>query len=115
MPNGTATATSNLNTFRIDGSYYTAGRVGVTLAYFSTTGAADSVRYAPDPVGGSRTGSPNSNGLMGELDFLPWLNTRLTAQYVVYTKFNGAQTDYDGSGRKASDNNTLYLVVWLVF
>ena len=110
-----ATATSTLNTFRIDGSYYTAGRVGATLAYFSTTGAADSVRYAPGPIGGSRTGSPNSNGIIGELDFLPWLNTRLTAQYVVYTKFNGAETDYDGSGRKASDNNTLYLLVWLVF
>ena len=50
-----------------------------------------------------------------ELDYLPWLNTRFTAQYVAYTKFNGASSNYDGSGRGASDNNTLYLLAWLVF
>jgi hypothetical protein len=110
-----ATATNTLKTFKVDGSYYTAGRVGATLAYFSTTGGADTLRYAPGPVTGSRLGSPNSNGLIAELDFLPWLNTRLTAQYVVYTKFNGASNNYDGSGRNASDNNTLYLLAWLVF
>jgi hypothetical protein len=33
----------------------------------------------------------------------------------VYTKFNGARNNYDGSGRNASDNNTLYLLAWLVF
>jgi chromate transport protein ChrA len=48
------------------------------------------------------------------LDFLPWLNTRLTAQYVVYSKFNGSSSNYDGSGRNASDNNTLFLLAWLV-
>ncbi len=110
-----ANASNTLKTFKIDGSYYTAGRVGATVAYFSTTGGADNVRYAPAPVVGSRLGSPNSNGIIGELDFLPWLNTRLTAQYVAYTKFNGSSTNYDGSGRNASDNNTLFLLVWLAF
>ena len=110
-----ASASNTLKTFRIDGSYYTPGRVGATFAYFATTGGADSLRYAAAPVSGSRVGSPNSNGIIAELDFLPWLNTRLTAQYVVYTKFNGASSNYDGSGRNASDNNTLYLLAWLVF
>ena len=105
-----ANRSNTLKTFKLDGSYYTPGRVGTTLAYFSTTGDADSLLYA-----GSSTHSPNSSGIIGELDFLPWLNTRLTAQYVVYTKFNGARNNYDGSGRNASDNNTLYLLVWLVF
>jgi hypothetical protein len=97
-----ANRSNTLKTFKLDGSYYTPGRVGTTLAYFSTTGDADSLLYA-----GSSTHSPNSSGIIGELDFLPWLNTRLTAQYVVYTKFNGARNNYDGSGRNASDNNTL--------
>ena len=35
--------------------------------------------------------------------------------YVAYQKFNGAKTNYDGSGRNASDNNTLYVLVWLMF
>ena len=52
--------------------------------------------------------------MVGELDFLPWLNTRFTLQYVAYDKFDGAHTAYDGV-RNASDNNTLYLLAWLVF
>jgi hypothetical protein len=32
-----------------------------------------------------------------------------------YTKFNGASTDYDGMGRNARDNNTLYLLGWFMF
>ncbi len=105
-----ATNPSNtLKTFKVDGSYYSAGRVGLTLSYFSTSGDADALRYA-----GSATGSPNSNGVVSELDFLPWLNTRFTLQYVAYDKFDGARTAYDGV-RNASDNNTLYLLAWLVF
>ncbi len=106
---GTATNLSNtLNTFKIDGSYYTAGRVGFTVSYFSITGDADALHY------GTLTGSPNSGGVVGELDFLPWLNTRFALQYVAYDKFDGARTAYDGV-RNASDNNTVFLMAWLVF
>lgn len=110
-----AALSSALRTFRADASFYTAGRVGATLAYFSTAGSRDTLRYRPAPVVGSRVGSPTSRGLTGELDYLPWLNTRLAVQYVAYAKFNGAGQDYDGFGRTASDNNTLYVSVWLVF
>lgn len=104
-----ASPSTILNTFKIDGSYYTPGRLGFTLAYFSTTGDADTLLYA-----GNTTKRPNSNGVIGELDFLPWLNTRFTLQYVAYDRFNGARRAYDGV-RNASDNNTLYLLAWLVF
>jgi hypothetical protein len=107
---GTATNPSNtLKTFKIDGSYYNAARLGLTVSYFSTSGDADALRYA-----GSATGSPNSNGVIGELDYLPWLNTRFTLQYVAYDKFDGARNAYNGV-RNASDNNTVYLLAWLVF
>jgi hypothetical protein len=113
---GAAANPSNvLRTFRADAALYTAGRVGATLAYFTTSGDADTLLYAPAPVSGSRTGSPNSSGLIGEFDVLPWLNTRLALQYVAYARFNGARNGYDGFGRNASDNNTLYVLVWLVF
>ena len=46
---------------------------------------------------------------------LPWLNTKLQIQYVGYDKFNGMRTNYDGSGRNASNNNTLYGLVWVNF
>jgi hypothetical protein len=108
---GTAANRSNtLKTFKVDASYYTPGRVGFTGGYFSTTGTVDDSLYKANA-----TRLPNSNGVIAELDYLPWLNTRLTAQYVVYTKFDGARLNYDGSGRNASDNNTLYLLAWLVF
>ena len=32
-----------------------------------------------------------------------------------YTKFNGASTNYDGNGRNARDNNTLFFNVWVAF
>jgi hypothetical protein len=43
----------------------------------------------------------------------PFANVRVGLQYTVYTKYDGASTNYDGTGRNASDNNTLYLFAWL--
>jgi hypothetical protein len=37
----------------------------------------------------------------------------LTAAYTGYTKFNGASRNYDGSGRNASANNSVYIALWL--
>jgi hypothetical protein len=34
---------------------------------------------------------------------------------VAYDRFNGAGHNYDGFGRNASDNNTLFLLAWLDF
>lgn len=45
----------------------------------------------------------------------PVANLRLGAQYTMYTKYNGAKTDYDGNGRNAKDNNTLFLFAWTSF
>jgi hypothetical protein len=78
-----------------------------------------SVFYAPDPVDGSRTGSPNSNGFILELDYLrleitKFLSLKASLQYTVYTKFNGSHSNYDAFGRDASDNNTLYFLIWLM-
>jgi hypothetical protein len=106
---------SKLRTARVDATYYNASRVGFTAGLFSTSGDADATLYPADPVEGSATGSPNSNGYILQFSYMPWLNTRLGLQYVGYNKFNGASTNYDGAGRDASDNNTLYLMTWLVF
>jgi len=73
------------------------------------------VLYAPNPVYGSRTGSPNSNGFILQAYYLPWERTKFTLQYTIYNKFNGSYSNYDGFGRNASMNNTLYLLAWLAF
>ena len=64
---------------------------------------------------GSASGKPDSKGFIFELAYLPWYNTRFSVQYTVYDRFNGGATDYDGSGRNAGDNDTLYLDAWLMF
>ena len=63
----------------------------------------------------SANGSPNTTGWILEADYLPWLNVKLSVQYTGYTKFNGGGANYDGYGRKASDNNTLYVAAWLAY
>jgi hypothetical protein len=113
-----ANQSDSLDTFRINFNYYYRshlGEIGGSLGYFSTTGDKDVLLYSPDPVDGSRTGSPNSNGFILEADFLPWEKFKLTVQYIIYDRFNGASSNYDGFGRDASDNNTLYLLVWYMF
>ena len=105
----------SLKTLKLTGEYYYQRTIGGTIGYFSTTGSHDPVLYTAAPVGGSANDSPDSSGYILEVNYLPWLNTKLQAQYVGYQKFNGQKTNYDGSGRNASDNNTMYLLVWLNF
>jgi hypothetical protein len=112
----TASVISNsLNTLKANFSWLPSLRGGMTLGYFLTSGTSDALLYSPSPVVGSGTGSPNSSGLTGEVVFNPWQNTRLGLQYVAYQKFNGASNGYDGAGRNASDNNTLYAYLWFAF
>ena len=112
---GAANPKNTLSTVRADAAWLTPTRWGGSVGVFGTSGTADAVLYAPAAITGSAAGTPNSNGLMGEVQFMPWINTRFSVQYVAYQKFNGAKTNYDGSGRNASDNNTLYVLVWLMF
>jgi len=75
----------------------------------------DTLLYSPAQVNGSRTGSPDSDGFILEADYLPWEKMRLSLQYIIYDKFNGAHSNYDGFGRNASKNNSLYVLLWLMF
>ena len=106
---------NDLKTFRLGASYYFRRTVGGALGVFSTTGSTDAIRYAPAPTFGFANNSPNSKGWMAEASYIPWQNVKLLAQYVAYQKFNGETNNYDGTGRNASDNNTLYLLGWLAF
>ena len=79
------------------------------------SGDAVKALYMPASVDGSMNGKPDSNGLIAQFNYEPWLNTKFSIQYIAYNKFNGGSTNYDGSGRKASDNNTLYVDSWIAF
>ena len=106
---------NNLSTFRANVALATSLKYGASLGYFQTSGSTDALLYQPSAVGGSVNGSPNSQGLVGEVTYNMWQNTRLGLQYVAYSKFNGSSTNYDGAGRSAADNNPLYAFMWVAF
>lgn len=112
---GAANLHNTLKVFRANASYMPSTRANVTLGYFNTTGTSDALLYPNAPTSGSANGSPQSYGGIGEFDFNAWQNTRLGVQYTLYGKFNGGTTSYDGAGRNANDNNTLFLFAWVAF
>lgn len=124
--NGTSYGTHyQLDFAKLDVSYWYRHTYGVTLGWQSVWGSANPVLYQPGPVGGSANGRPDSTGLMAEADWVPfgkdgswgapWANLKLGAQFTHYTRFNGGTGNYDGSGRSASANDTLYLFAWTLF
>lgn len=115
ISNGSLSQFLNLNSFKIVGNYYLHMDFGFSLGYFSITGDGDAALYAPAALSGSSTGLPDSGGFIAEFNYLPWMNTKFSVQYVAYNKFNGSSNNYDGAGRNASDNNSLYLLAWLAF
>ncbi len=112
---GSANASDKLNYFKIDGTYNFPELASLSAGFFSVSGSNDAILYAPGDVSGSLNGEPNSSGEILQLTFLPWMNTQIGVQYTLYNKFNGSSSNYNGSGRNASDNNTLYLMGWFVF
>ncbi len=118
-----ANARDDLTTERLAISYFYQHRLGGSFALFSTSGSSDAGLYAAIPadtsgnpgVVTSLNNRPDTSGSIVELDYLPWLNTKFGIQYTAYNKFNGGSTNYDGAGRSAQNNNSLYFLVWLAY
>jgi hypothetical protein len=105
-----------LQTVRGDAVYHFGNRYAATVGGFQTTGTTDATLYGSGTaVTGSNSGNPKTNGYIFNFSYWPVQNVQLGAQYTGYLKFDGAATDYDGSGRNANQNNSIYLVVWIVF
>jgi hypothetical protein len=124
-----------LDTARLTGSYFFKRKIGGSAQFFSTTGSRDFTLYcspstfatAPSPACpgagtgtpsqllGSANGKPTTQGAIFEIDYLPWLNTKIGLQYTAYSKFNGRSNNYDGFGRNASQNNLFYVYIWTAF
>jgi hypothetical protein len=95
----------DLTVFRGDASWSWAGSLVPAVQYFRITGSSDPVRL------GTQGGSPNSNGFIAEMNYLPsgngrsplnWFDARLSLEFVAYSEF-------EGSSRDASRNNTVLL------
>lgn len=89
--------------------------LGGTIGIAHIWGDADATLY------GTPSGSPDSTSLTLQADWLPFnkapwtvesgFNPRVSAQFVHYFQFDGSSSNVDGAGRKASDNDTLFLLL----
>lgn len=112
---------NHLNSLNLRAAYLYRQMVGASVSYFSVYGNSDAGLYGD----GSVLNSPDTAGWVFQVSYMPfneggpsfwpWLNAKIGLQYIVYNKFNGRSSNYDGSGRSASDNNTLFLFAWVAF
>ena len=106
----------HLNTLKANAEYHFGDKYAATIGYFNVTGTPDPLLFPTGPVtGNANNGDPRSGGYIANVSWWPVQNIGLTLQYTGYTRFNGAATNYDGSGRNADSNNTLYLLARFVF
>lgn len=118
---GTSNAVDTLWNLKATLAYLYDKTYGAEVQYFAIGGSSDPLLYSE-----SLTGSPRSDGFVIEANYLPFnkpggpafwprSNVKFSLQYVIYNRFNGARTNYDGSGANARDNNTLYVEAWIAF
>jgi len=105
----------HLNTAFLNAEYHIGNHYSGTFGWFDTGGTVDPFLYTQSPVTGSANGDPRGAGYIANFSVWPMQNLQLAAQYTGYTRFNGAATNYDGAGRNASGNNTVYLLVRFIF
>lgn len=119
---GASKAGHHLDALSLDASWYFHDTYGLTGGFFDTTDTTDPLLYPPEPDAGSRAGAVASRGEIVQFDWTPfgkrdsfaepWANLRLGVQYTRYDRFDGYRRNYDGNGRNAVDNDTLYLFLW---
>lgn len=117
--------TNHLDALEVDASFIWRQAWSAGLGLFDVSGSRDLVLYAPAPLSGSLAGSPDTRGATLQLEYVPfgkidsplrpWVNLRIGLQYTAYASFNGGAANYDGFGRSASGNDSLFLFAWLAF
>lgn len=119
-------ASDTLRQLRLKGSYIHDAKYGASLTYFNTWGSSDETLYpgAQDDgnggtnaiaISGSAANKPDTRGWIPEIFWIPGQNLRLGAQYYKFDRYNGAASNYDGAGRGAKGNNTLFVYLWAAY
>jgi len=134
-PVAAVNASDTTNILRAKVSYIFQAKYGGSLSIFNKTGTTNTLNQtsgfdsngqitSTDPEGtgiastrvnGSLTGNPATRGWTGEVFWTPVQYVRVGAQFTAYSKYNGASSNYDGLGRNARDNNTLFLYLWAAY
>jgi hypothetical protein len=115
-----ANGVNYLRSLKISGEYVYDHMYSFTATYFQITGNQDALRYT-----NNLTASPNSGGWIFDAAYLPfmrggpkiwpWLNTRLGVNYTRYNAIDGSTNNIDAAGRKARENNTVFLYAWTMW
>jgi hypothetical protein len=122
------------NLLRAKLTYVYRATYGGSVGFFNLTGSTNTANqssgYSPDTltitsdptaavpstrVYGNLTGNPATRGMTFEAFWTPIQYVRLGAQYTMYSRYNGASNNYDGFGRNAKDNNSLFLYMWAAY
>jgi hypothetical protein len=98
--------------FNLAGSTNTAAQTSGFSPDTLTITSDPTVQAPSSRVGGNLSGNPAIRGSTVEVFWMPLQYVRIGAQFTAYTRFNGAARNYDGFGRNARDNNTLFLYLW---
>jgi hypothetical protein len=116
---------NGLTSFEADVSYMWRQTLSAGVGYFDVRGTQDLTLFGPAPLTGSAIGSPGTRGYTLQLECVPfgklhsfagpWVNLRLGVQYTGYLRFNGGTAGYDGFGRSASQNDSLFVFAWMAF
>lgn len=107
-------------------SYVYQAKYGGALGLFSLTGTTNTANQTAgydatgmlgmtDGASSNLSGNPATRGFTLETFWLPIQYLRIGLQYTAYSRYNGSSTNYDGFGRNARDNNTLFLYTWAAY
>ncbi|MDA8094667.1 MAG: hypothetical protein M0T84_12335 [Betaproteobacteria bacterium] len=109
-------SSDTLNRFEVTGSYYYQRHYGGFVSFTSETGSNDANAYCGGVVG-SCNGSPKAQWETFEVDYLPYLNTKLFLQYDLYNKLDSNANAFAGaeSSPSVSDNNLTVAGLWMAF
>ena len=120
-----ANANNYLNSVMAMGMWTYQQTYNLTVGWNNMNGSIDPLLYPSGAITGSANGSPNTNYFLFQADYVPfgksaavtdpYINLRLSLQYLAYTQFNGGGHNYDGNGRNPEGNNTLYFTGNLMF
>ena len=122
---GSSNLKNRLNSFKASTTFVWDHTYEATAGYFNVSGSRDIGLYS----GSSVNNSPNGEGLIFDLAYLPFshgspwpystYNARIGISYTKYLKAFGGTSNFDGAGpggtHDAKGNNTTLLYVWLAF
>ncbi len=126
---GSSNIDNTLNSFKANASFVWDHTYSLGFGYFNVSGSHDCILYGLCGAGLSANSSPNGDGLILDLAYLPFShgspfpystwNARLGVQFTQYLHLFGGTDNFDGSylggTHNAAGNNSVLLYAWLAF